>query len=403
METMLKQFFVLLGSLGIASTAWAQGDISHNWVSKGEAAAMQIFAAQYESLGGVWKETTFPQTEESIAAAKTRYLGGKPPMSLQLVLGGNTVDFGENGLLGNVNAAARKGNWQNLLPAGLNEIAQYNGNYVAAPVFVEVINFMYTNEDSLKKAGVAAPNNFDEFLASLPPLKKAGIVPIAVGGESWQEAILFDQVLLAVGGGDFYNQVVSGDLMALQSNEMLKALNYFSELRQYTDEGKVGRGWNDTNNLVVTGKAAYFFMGPWAKGGYDLQQEGKSWSCRLTPWGKAALTVTDGFLFLDVQSEAEKKAQILFAEALMNPETQFKAAKAKGSLPAIKGNADSNLGACARKASQGLSQRAIVSHWNARSVGLKSALKDFVTKMWNSSMTAEEGQEEFVRIIRSVE
>lgn len=403
----MRRFFrtasTLWGLVMLAGIAWAESDVSHNWVSKGEATAMQVFVSKYEALGGSWQEAAFPNSEESLSATKTRFLGGKPPMAIQLVLGGNTVDFGENGLLGNVNDIAAKDNWQNLLPAGLHATAQYKGDYVAVPLFVEVINFMYTNKESLKKAGVAEPNTFDEFLASLPKLKNAGIIPLAVGGESWQEAILFDQVLLAAGGAAFYQKVVQGDIAAIQSEPMLQAFRYLAELRQYTDAGKVGRGWNDTSNLVVSGKAAYFFMGPWAKGGYPAEAEGQSWSCRITPWGNGALTVTDGFLFLDVKSSADKKAQGLFAQALMDRETQFKAAKAKGSLPAIKGASASDFGNCARKALAALAQKNVVSHWNARSVALKSALKDTVTQYWNSEMTPAQGRDEFARAIGAIE
>ncbi|SVE55736.1 uncharacterized protein METZ01_LOCUS508590, partial [marine metagenome] len=76
----------------LSSGLYADTDISHNWNAEGEAAALAVFKATYESLGGTWKESAFPSTEDSQASAKTRFLGGDPPIAVQGVLGGSTAD-----------------------------------------------------------------------------------------------------------------------------------------------------------------------------------------------------------------------------------------------------------------------------------------------------------------------
>ena len=63
--------------------AFADTDVSHNWNADNEAETMRIFREKYESLGGVWKDTSFPDTEESITSVKTRFIGGNPPMAIQ--------------------------------------------------------------------------------------------------------------------------------------------------------------------------------------------------------------------------------------------------------------------------------------------------------------------------------
>ena len=62
---------------------FADTDVSHNWHADNEAETMRIFREKYESLGGVWKDTAFPDTEESITSVKTRFIGGNPPMAIQ--------------------------------------------------------------------------------------------------------------------------------------------------------------------------------------------------------------------------------------------------------------------------------------------------------------------------------
>ena len=82
--------------------AFADTDVSHNWNADNEAETMRIFREKYESLGGVWKDTAFPDTQESITSAKTRFIGGNPPMAIQSALGGTLQDFAEGGLLQNL-------------------------------------------------------------------------------------------------------------------------------------------------------------------------------------------------------------------------------------------------------------------------------------------------------------
>ncbi len=393
MKFVQKSVLVAISTVMLSSVAAvADSDVSHNWNAENEVAAMKVFRDKYEALGGEWKETTFPDTEQSISSTKTRIIGGKPPMALQSTLGGTMLEFAEGGLLQNMNDVAANDGWEEKLSPGLPAVAKYEGNYVAAPVFLDVINWMYTNNEVLKSAGIDAPETFDDFIASLPVLQEKGFIPIAVGGQSWQEAILFDHIILGVGGAELYDAVMSGDEGAVASPLMLKVFEQMGNLRQYTDEGKSGRSWNDTNTLMVSGKAAYFFMGPWAAGGYsDLGAEGGKWSCRVTPWSNGLTAVADGFQFIAVDSEDDKKAQALFAQAVMDKDTQIAAAKAKGTLPAVKGAKEEDFEGCPAKAVAAMQVRQTVTHWNGRKADIGNAVKDTVTAYWNSEMSAAAG------------
>ncbi len=388
----------LAGMLGgSTSIALADSDISHNWNADSEVAAMKIFREKYEALGGVWKETSFPDTEQSIASTKTRIIGGKPPMVLQSALGGTLQSFSEGGLLQNMDSVAVAEDWDSRLPAGIAASVKYDGHYVAAPVFIDVINWMYTNNEVLAAAGVTAPNTWDEFVASLPKIKAAGFTPLAIGGEPWQEGILFDHILLAEGGAAFYDAVMKGDPDTINGDMMLKAFQDLGALREFTDEGKAARSWNDTNTLMITGKAAYFFMGPWAAGGYsDMGDEGGKWSCRLTPWSNGLTVVADGFDFIAVTDPADIAAQALFASAVMDPATQIAAALAKGTMPAVKGADASQFTGCAAKAVAAMQTGETVDHWNGSTTAVANAIKDTVTAFWNSDMSAEDARAAFV-------
>ena len=60
----------------------------------------------------------------------------------------------------------------------------------------------------LADAGVEPPATFEEMIALGPKLKEAGVVPLAQGGEPWQERLLFNSVMISDGGSDLYLEVL---------------------------------------------------------------------------------------------------------------------------------------------------------------------------------------------------
>ncbi len=389
------------GALALAAVlavpALGDGDVSHNWNSENEAEAMRIFRDKFIELGGDWKDTAFPDTQASISSVKTRFIGGNPPMALQSALGGVMQEFGAAGMLQNMNEAAAAGGWADNVSESIAAVAQYDGTWVAAPAFVDVVNWLYTNNDVLAAAGVAAPNTWEDFKDSLPVLQAAGKIPLAVGGQDWQEGILFDHVVLAVGGASLYEGMMSGDADIVSGPLARQALEELASLRQYTDEGKAGRGWNDTNTLVLTGQAAYFFMGPWAAGGYgDLGPEGGAWSCRLTPWDNTLTVVADGFQFIKVTDEGDMAAQRLLGDAIMDPETQIAAARAKGTLPVTTAATASDFEGCPSKAVAAMAGATSITHWNGRSVDVGSAIKDAVSALWNEAIDVDTAHQQLI-------
>eukprot|EP01034_Spumella_vulgaris_P046347 gene46347-57796_t len=59
---------------------------------------------------------------------------------------------------------------------------------------------MWGSSEALKKAGVTAmPKTWDEFFAAADKLKAAGLIPVAHGGQNWQDFTTFESVVLVVG------------------------------------------------------------------------------------------------------------------------------------------------------------------------------------------------------------
>ena len=134
---------------------------------------------------------------------------------------------------------------------------RHKGTSVAAPVNVHRVNWIWASSDALKKAGVAAmPKTWEEFFAAADKLKAAGLIPVAHGGQNWQDFTTFESVVLGVGGARFYQDaLVRLDNTALTSDTMKKSLETFRRIKTYTDPGAPGRDWNLATAMLIQGKA----------------------------------------------------------------------------------------------------------------------------------------------------
>src|SRR5258708_3801993 len=97
-------------------------------------------------------------------------------------------DWAGQGALNDIDDVAKSENWNNLLPPLLKDVVTYEDKYVAAPVNIHRINWIWANPQVLEKAGVVMPTTWDEFNAAADKLKAAGITPLAHGGQPWQDA-----------------------------------------------------------------------------------------------------------------------------------------------------------------------------------------------------------------------
>ena len=169
-------------------------------------------------------------------------------------------------------------------------------------------------------------------------------------------------------------------------------------LEPFTDAGKAGRSWGDTNNLVITGKAGYFFMGDWAKGGFLQANKtpGQDFSCQISPGSGMVLTAVDGFVFPKTSSGADQATQVKLASAMMNKDVQTKAALLKGALPARTDASTEGFDHCSQNALALLGSGSAALHWNVRDSGFKGVLKDVVSQFWNSDMSPEKARKMLV-------
>ncbi|WP_165390973.1 ABC transporter substrate-binding protein [Pseudoduganella lutea] len=270
------------------------------------------------------------------ALLQFRVLSGNPP-SLAQVQTPVIAEWARQGRLGNVDIVARTQNWDALLPLQVRAAVQHDGKYVAVPVNVHRLNWLWINTSALERAGASVPSTWQEFFDTAEKLKRAGFVALAHGGEQWQDHLLFQTVALGVGGGEFYvKALLEFDPAALSSLTMEQVLLTFRRLKQYTQPKEPARRWMKASEMLINGSAGMQFMGDWAKPTFTGAKARSGWAfhCTAAP-GTAQyfLFATDAFAVFRPDGAEAARAQLDFAGVAMSAPVQTSFNLAKGSIP----------------------------------------------------------------------
>ncbi|MGI5172377.1 carbohydrate ABC transporter substrate-binding protein [Treponema sp. OMZ 840] len=144
-----------------------------------------------------------------------------------------------------------------------------NGKAFAVP-FNAIVQVVYYNKDIFKKAGVAIPQTWEDFLKACDSLKKAGITPLSNGlADEWDINECFMMGILPgfVGGAEGRAAYEKGKV-PLNDAKMVAAFQAMADVAKYCPEGFSALTYNDSIALFATGKAAMWVDGSWNAGAF---------------------------------------------------------------------------------------------------------------------------------------
>lgn len=388
----------------MATTTMAMAEdveVLHWWTSGGEAAALGVLKDNLAKQGIGWVDMPVAGGggEAAMTTVRARVTAGNPPTAVQM-LGFDIQDWAAEGALADLNAVAAAEGWDAVVPAALQAFSKYDGKWIAAPVNVHSTNWVWANKAVLDGLGIAEPTTWEEFVAAMQKVKDSGKVALAHGGQPWQEATVFDGVVLSVGGPDFYKAAfVDLDPAALGGDQMVEAFNRMTTLRGFADDNFSGRDWNLASAMVINGEAAFQIMGDWAKGEFLKAGKvpGTDFLCFRVPGTAGSVTFnSDQFAMFAVADAGAQAAQAEMAKAIMSPEFQSAFNVVKGSVPARTDVPNDAFDDCGKKGMAELAAAASngtllgsMAHGHANRAAVKNAIYDVVTAEFNGEMDAK--------------
>jgi glucose/mannose transport system substrate-binding protein len=415
---MFKKTLIAMAMGGTIAAAAQAGEVEvlHWWTSGGEARSIAVLKEMVEDAGHTWIDFSVAGGggENAYTVLRSRAVSGNPPAAAQ-IKGLEIQEWGDLGFLASLDEVADDNNWDEVLPTVVSDVMKHDGEYVAAPVNVHRVNWMWANPAVFADAGVEIPTTLEELWVAADALKASGVTPIAHGGQPWQDTTTFESIVLAVGGAEFFSDAfIDMDQAALQSDTMVEAFEEFRKINSYIDRGAAGRDWNVATSMVIRGEAAMQFMGDWAKGEFTAANmtPGEDYICAPFPGTADAFTFNiDSLAMFKQRTVANAQAQMKMAELVLSPSFQETFNLNKGSIPV---RTDIDMGkfdSCAlaamdtfkRTAASGDGLVPSMAHGMSTTSTIQGAIFDTVTEYFNSDMSAQDGATRLARAVRAAQ
>lgn len=385
-------------------------EVTHWWTSGGEAAAVAELAKAFDATGNHWVDGAIAGSGGTARPIMiSRITGGDPMGATQFNHGRQAEELVQAGLMRDLTDVATREKWKDIIkPASLLNSCTIDGKIYCAPVNIHSWQWLWLSNAAFKTAGVEVPKNWDEFVAAAPALEKAGIVPLAVGGQPWQAAGAFDVLMVAIAGKDTFQKVFGDkDEEVAAGPEIAKVFKAADDARRMSKGSNV-QDWNQATNMVITGKAGGQIMGDWAQGEFALagQKAGTDYTC-LPGLGVNEIISTggDAFYFPLLKDEEKSKAQEALASTLLDPKTQVAFNLKKGSLP-VRGDVDlAAANDCMKKGLDILAKGNVIQGTDQLlSADSQKQKEDLFSEFFaNPSITPEDAQKRFADIIANAE
>ena len=391
-----------------AGVAALPADVVHSWTSGGELKAIAAVADAFNARGGAWRDAAVAGFDNAGALGINRMVGGQAPSAMAFVAGPALNDLADRGMLTPINALTGEPNWQSHLPPALIAAVTRGGQPMAVPLNLHEQSLFFWSRAALAKAGLTrVPTDWPEFFATLDAVKAQGAIPLALGGQAWQESTLFNSVLASVLGKVGYEKVyLERDPATILGPGFRQAVEIFGRLRHYVDANSPGRNWNDAAQLVITDRAALLVMGDWALSEFALAGKAAEvdFSCRVGLRDDLAVVGSDVMVFPRARTDAARRAQRLLAEVMLDPQVQHEFARRLGPLPARLDAPVGDLHPCMRHAA-GLMRDAATSvptPYMSLPPDVLGEIDDVVAEFWSDpSMSAETMARRFADVLRT--
>jgi glucose/mannose transport system substrate-binding protein len=243
------------------------------WVSRGETEALRALISVYRRSHPNASVVSAAVSGTPIARRelRSRMTRGRPPDTFQVNGGTDLFSWVGSGAFRErmepLDFLFSSEGWTAAFPPDVLELVTHAGRLYAVPVDIHRINTLFYNKAVFVESGLAPPTTLGELHEVAETLRARGIVPFAIGHKDpWTLTMLaFENVMVAVAGGDYYLDFFSGR-RSPDDPELSATLAHLARILDYANPDAASRGWDDAVELLCAGGAAMTIMGDWAKG-----------------------------------------------------------------------------------------------------------------------------------------
>ena len=313
----------------------------HQWAAGNDAASIAKLGEMFEAAGGSWEQTAIAgHTANTLAKLRADVVAGNAPAAVQLK-GPEIAEWNATGGTAEMDELATAEGWDDVVAPELLPVMKPEGKWVAAPMNIHRINWIWGNKAAMEEVGVSElPATWADFNDACEKAIAGGKICLAHFSADWSDATVFETVVYGQDLDLYRKAFVEGDVDALRSDGMVAA---FEQMRlmvdKYMDPAIAGRDYDTGANLMANGDALFFIMGDWELGRLVSlgKTPGEDILCGQSPtdWdGDGFILNSDSVVFFKQNDPDFQEGQQLLASLILSPDFQTVFNIAKGSIPA---------------------------------------------------------------------
>jgi len=282
-----RRSFIKAAALGAASTALLAACGSTTGGSKASG-KLEIFSwwtsgGEVEALNGLYNvfKSKYPNIEivnsaiaggtssggDMKAVLQTRMMGGDPPESFQVHLGGELIDpYLVNNLMEPVDFIYDSEGFRKVFPKGVIDVATYKGHLYAVPVNIHRANVLWYNTKMLADIGVQPPATWEDFITVAEKFKAKGLPALAVAENApgFYGQVTETMIIQYLGADKFMNLFNGGT--SWSEPAIKQGLTMALKVLDYANKDYLSTAWGDVNDLMIGQKVAMMVQGDWTPG-----------------------------------------------------------------------------------------------------------------------------------------
>jgi glucose/mannose transport system substrate-binding protein len=301
----------LIGAAGLAGCTGGDNggeegvlEFAHWWTAGGEEEAkdalLEGFQEEYSDVEVEDSPTPGGAGSALEADVRNRVVDGNPPSTFQIWPGEALTPYTEEDLFEPIDDV-----WtddvQDAYLEGPLEAARPDGEFVVVPINIHRLNNLYYNVDVVEEAGVD-PEDLESPSELLEAMEQVESETDAYGmahqtSEAWSSLQLWVQLILGEFGADTYEEIHDGDASSVE-DEIREGLELLADYAEVFNDDASSVSWDEANNHVISGDAAFIHQGTWAAGQYEGSDDFEF----EDDWDYVPFPGTDGMYALNMDS-----------------------------------------------------------------------------------------------------
>ncbi|MFC6904350.1 ABC transporter substrate-binding protein [Halalkalicoccus tibetensis] len=332
----------LAGCMGGDGDGNGEGEleIAHWWTAGGEEDAIEALIEGFEEEYPDYEVDNNPTPGGAGSAleadVRNRVIDGNPPSTFQIWPGEALTLYTEEDLLEDV-GDIWDDEMQEAYLDGPRELSQDDeGTFVAVPINIHRLNNLFYNVEVVEDAGIDPeeiedPEALVEALAAVEDAGSVGMIHQTQ--EPWSTLQLWENALLGL-DPDAYQTTIDGDPESVE-DEVMESLELTAEYAAYFNDDASSVAWDEANNRIINGEAAFLHQGDWAAGQYEASEDfeyGEDWDYIPFPGTEGLYqTVMDAFVMPTENPSPEATEAFLAYAGTTDAQARFNVEK--GSIP----------------------------------------------------------------------